>query len=128
MENFVKVYLTWGHYILAHPFTLKTESSHLILCLNKSHVRYYLCHINFVVFVAFLIWNIFLLVLDWKTYQANHNFINLIFHLLWIVCTLSRIVHHLPNSIGALEVLLLNNGLITLTNHLEKCKQLIFYY
>lgn len=132
MENFVKVYLTWGHYIFAHPYTLKisllnkVESSQFILCLNKSHLLYYLCHLNYLGFLSFFVSNIILLFADWKKYQVNHNYVNLLFHILWIINAFSGIVHHLPNSIGALEVLQLNNGLIKLTNYLEKCKTCIY--
>ncbi len=132
MENFIKAYLTCGHYIFAHPYTIKipfrnkVEPPNFILHLNKSHVLYYLCHLNYLGFAAFLVSNTVLLFTDWTKYQVTHNYVRLVLHLLWMICTCSGIVHHLPNLLDALEVLQLNNGMVTLTKYLEKCKTCVY--
>lgn len=128
MEKFVWKYLKYGRYTLCHPYTVKMsfqsqgKSNKLNFSLNKSHVSYYLCHLNFFVFLVFTCWDIVLLATKWKGYQETQNYVHLTFHLLWIICALNGLTHHLPNSLGAIEVMQLNNGLIGLNQHLEKCK------
>lgn len=128
MDNFVGTYLQYGRYILCHPYKVhisvqgQTMSNKLILSSNKNHVLYYLCHLNYLVCLAFILGDIVLLGLKWQEYQVTQNYVHMTFHLLWIICALNSITHHLPNYLGSFEVMQLNNGLLGLYQHLEKCK------
>lgn len=122
MEKFTKNYLVLARSILSHPYQAKLNDKSK-LCLkvrNSKQVRIWQLFCAFI--VLFLTWNNVLLLLLFKTYIANRKFLQLAFHMIWLVCSATATVNNLPNLYNSLGVTQLNNCINCITDNFETGK------
>lgn len=123
MEKFTKKYLVVARSILAHPYQVTFNNNlKLNLKLIKSK-QTYIWQLFCTFLILFVGWNSTLLLVSFEKYVQAQKFLQLAFHIIWIVCSVAGIAQHVPNLFGSLGVIQLNNCINSITDNFESGKQ-----
>lgn len=120
MENFLRSYFAAAYQVFAHPFTLKWERGlRIYISCNKKSKHCLVWRLSYVLHFIYLITLIYLMITHINQYTSSDDYVGVVFHGLWIICTGSLVVNHTPIFFLGEDIIKFVSGNVNLIKHFE---------